>query len=128
MHNKTQQQGKQTAMIPLTDKQQKQTATAGIVHFGLNSVNSVRAEVAPGSMGRRVGGGGARIRLFNNVFAGCVRRKALRVIHSDCPETCVQRRSQIKNSGARYIYPLKMAKPLMSCFPLLFGKAVTDNL
>lgn len=122
-------------MIPLTDKEKKQTTTAVTVHFGLNSVNSVSAVAAPGSMGRRVGGGGvgldgggAQSRLFNNVFAGCVRGKALRVIHSDSPETCVQRSSQIKTSGARYIYPLKMAKPPMSCFPLLFGKAVTDNL
>lgn len=61
MYDTTQQQSKQTAMIPLTDKEKKQTTTAVIVHFGLNSVNSVSAVVAPGSMGRRVGGGGGEV-------------------------------------------------------------------
>lgn len=58
MYDTTQQQSKQTAMIPLTDKEKKQTTTAVTVHLGLNSVNSVSAVAAPGSMGRRVGGGG----------------------------------------------------------------------
>lgn len=61
MYDTTQQQSKQTAMIPLTDKEKKQTTTAVIVHFGLNSVNSVSAVAAPGSMGRRVGGGGGEV-------------------------------------------------------------------
>lgn len=129
--SKTQEQSRQTAVIPLTDKEKKQTAAAAIVHSGLNSVNSVSAVVVPGVHEKCVCVGGGRhteSRPFNNVFAGCVRGKALRVIHSDSPETCVQRSSQIKTSGARYIYPLKMAKPPMSCFPLLFGNAVTDNL
>lgn len=140
MHGKTQQQSKQTAMIPLTEKERKQTTTAVIVHFGLNSVNSVSRRSCTRSMEMRIVGGwkvlvgwgwgvgGTRGRLFNNVFAGCVRGKALRVIHSDSPETRVQRGSQMRNRGARYIYSLKMAKPPVSCFPLLFGKAVTDNL
>lgn len=61
MYDTTQQQSKQTAMIPLTDKEKKQTTTAVTVHFGLNSVNSVSAVAAPGSMGRRVGGGGGGV-------------------------------------------------------------------
>lgn len=68
--NKTQEQSRQTAVIPLTDKEKKQTTAAAIVHSGLNSVNSVSAVVVPGVHEKEAGsacvcvcvGGGAAYR------------------------------------------------------------------
>lgn len=68
------------------------------MRFRRSKVDSASTVVALGARGREWSGRGYRERSLNNVF-GRGEKKALRVIQSDSPETCVQRGTQIKNSA-----------------------------